>query len=218
VELTRQGRFALIVLAAFALVVLAIRLRESEEGEPKAPNTPREAGGATRSNDSGRSGHDPDATALRGHVDKIKRNEVRARIEALNASISSPDGAFDFAASRDRTPVGVATRTGPSLADTPLGHYIRARIRSDYMPLAKQCYEELLGRSPKAGGKIVATFRIVGDKRVGGVIESVDFDEGTTISDNAMLECLRESLLSVSFEPPPESAAVDVTYPIELAP
>jgi hypothetical protein len=96
--------------------------------------------------------------------------------------------------------------------------YIQHRIREDYFPLAKDCYERGLKKDPKLGGKIVASFRIVGSKGTGGLIDWVELDEETTLADADVRECLKQSLYSVTFEPPPHDGVVTVTYPINFAP
>ncbi len=97
--------------------------------------------------------------------------------------------------------------------------YIQKRIREDYLPLAKDCYEQGLKKTPTLGGKLVANFRIVGSKGTGGLIDWVDFDsEENTLDDRDVNECLKQSLYSVTFDPPPNDGTVTVTYPITFLP
>ncbi len=116
-------------------------------------------------------------------------------------------------------PEGTAAAAAPS-AKVLDKDYIRSRIREDYIPLAKDCYEQGLKKNPKLAGKIVADFSIVGNKNVGGIIDEVAFDRdgGTTLGDPDVLECLKQSLYSVTFEPPPDDGKVTVTYPISFSP
>jgi hypothetical protein len=46
-------------------------------------------------------------------------------------------------------------------------------VREQYIPAARSCYEELLGRQPSAGGKVVLEFAIVGDGDA-GVVDRVE--------------------------------------------
>jgi hypothetical protein len=96
--------------------------------------------------------------------------------------------------------------------------YIRSRIQQDFMPLAKECYEAALERAPGLRGKLVFSFVIIGDEAVGGIVESAEIDPSSTLTDAELGYCLRESLLSVSFDPPPESGVVSVTYPFMFSP
>jgi hypothetical protein len=87
------------------------------------------------------------------------------------------------------------------------------------MPLAKDCYEQGLKKNPSLEGKLVANFRIVGSKNTGGLIDWVDTSsEETTLDDKDVLECLTQSLYSVTFDPPPDDGVVTVTYPMTFSP
>jgi hypothetical protein len=96
--------------------------------------------------------------------------------------------------------------------------YIQSVIREDMFPMARKCYEELLKRKPKAAGRIEMYFKIVGDDKLGGIIEEAEIDGGATgaLGDAKMETCIRESLLSLSFRPPPEDGVVTIIYPIIL--
>ncbi|MEO8878752.1 MAG: AgmX/PglI C-terminal domain-containing protein [Polyangiaceae bacterium] len=108
----------------------------------------------------------------------------------------------------------------PAATDTnaELAHYIKDKIHADYMPLAKTCYESALVKAPNLGGRLVMKFRIVGDRRVGGVVDSAEVDPETTIQGDEFLTCVKESMMAVSFDAPPNDGHVDVTYPILFSP
>jgi hypothetical protein len=42
--------------------------------------------------------------------------------------------------------------------------------------------------------------------------------KGTTIDDTEMQTCLRESMMSVTFDAPPDSESVPIVYPITFSP
>jgi hypothetical protein len=96
--------------------------------------------------------------------------------------------------------------------------YIQSRIRDDFVPMAKECYEAALARDGGLGGKMVFQFAIVGDESVGGIVESAELDPSSTLSESELVTCMRESLLSVTFVPPPHGGRVTVTYPFVLTP
>jgi len=96
--------------------------------------------------------------------------------------------------------------------------YIQARVREDLFPLALDCYNDALKRNPKLAGKLVVYFRIIGDRKVGGVVDEAKLVDGTSIDDREMQTCVRESMMSVSFDAPPHDGEVTVVYPIEFAP
>lgn len=97
--------------------------------------------------------------------------------------------------------------------------YLRERIREDFVPMARQCYEQLLGRQPEASGRVLAEFVIVGDERLGGVVDEVSVaarDGG--ITDPGFATCLRESMYTVAFRPPPGRGSLRVRYPFTFTP
>lgn len=96
--------------------------------------------------------------------------------------------------------------------------YIQARVREDLFPLALGCYTDALKRNPALAGKLVVSFRIIGDRKVGGVVDEAKLVDGTSIDDREMQTCVRESMMSVSFDAPPRDGEVTVVYPIEFAP
>jgi hypothetical protein len=151
------------------------------------------------------------------HVDRVQRDALRTRIEALNASraAAASDAGFDFVASQTATLVGRAVPLA-SVAGSPLGQYVRDRVQRDCVLLAKRCHEATLARRPEYGGKIVARVRVLADRRAGAIIDSVDFEGATTTHDEEMLSCVRDSFLGLTFDPPPETGAIDATIPLEL--
>jgi hypothetical protein len=119
-----------------------------------------------------------------------------------------------------------AAATGAKAAPVPFGSdagtldrvYIQKRIRQDFVPLAKECYEAALERDSKLHGKLVVSFVIAGDEDVGGIVESAELDPSSTLVEKELVYCLRESLLSLSFEPPKQRGVVTVTYPFVFSP
>ena len=100
-------------------------------------------------------------------------------------------------------------------------NYIQSAVRNQYFPVARSCYEELLGRQPDAKGTVTLRFSIVGDAEVdaGGVVEEVSLDDTSTMTDPEFLTCMRESMYSTVFEPPPRgSNRTTVVYPVVLEP
>jgi hypothetical protein len=90
-------------------------------------------------------------------------------------------------------------------------------MKEQFFPLAGQCYDNMSAKHPL---KVVLDFRIVGDKRVGGVVDqaSLSMGDGGAPLDPEFERCMTESMMSVSFAAPPNEREVTVTYPIELAP
>lgn len=121
-----------------------------------------------------------------------------------------------------RRNAGASTPTPPDRSNIPeperplpgLGkEYIRDLIKDDFVPLAKECYENALERDPELGGRMIFEFTIMGDESVGGIVDGATLTEDSDFSDPDTVECVRESLMSVIFEPPEGGGTVQVTYP-----
>lgn len=91
--------------------------------------------------------------------------------------------------------------------------YIRDRIQQDLVPIAKECYASALEDEPKLAGKLVMTFGIAGDEEVGGVVDEAAVDPTSEIKHPELGECMRESMMSLSFPAPEDGGRVAVTYP-----
>jgi hypothetical protein len=96
--------------------------------------------------------------------------------------------------------------------------YIRQHVRDEFFGPALQCYTDAQPRLSDPRGRVVFWFAIVGDEKVGGVVESVDVLDESTLRDPRMIECMRQSFLSVTFPPPKGGGYVTVKYPVEFAP
>lgn len=120
-------------------------------------------------------------------------------------------------------------RFGPYPAGTPAPpaepdearrrEYVNRTVREQYFPVARSCYDELLEREPTAGGKIVLEFAIVGNGDAGVVDRVAIRDDEDTIDDPEFQLCMRESLYTSVFEPPPSGVEeTTVVYPVVLSP
>lgn len=162
----------------------------------------------------------------------IVDTEPRTEVAMVDASVAARDGGSDKLA-RDRAerdklreriyrslgqvPPTNARSLPPSTTAGDAGRldpaYIQQRIREDFIPLARQCYEAARERDAAGDGKLVMSFNIVGDDDVGGIVEAADSTEDSTLTDPELLYCMRESMLSMSFEPPKHGGSVTVVYP-----
>jgi hypothetical protein len=95
--------------------------------------------------------------------------------------------------------------------------FIQERIRNDFVPMAKGCYQDLLRRKPEAEGDVVVGFEILGDESVGGVVNSAEIRSESTLRDESLETCLRESFLSLYFDPPPGGAVATIRFPFHFA-
>jgi hypothetical protein len=149
-------------------------------------------------------------------ADRAVRDELRRRILERWALGSGETDEADAAPQAPQAQVPMPTL--PSGEVDP--EYIRSVIREDMFPMARACYEELLSRHPDAGGRVEMFFKIAADEHLGGVIDDVSIDAGKpdAIRDDAMNTCVRESLLTLAFRPPPKGGSVTVGYPILFSP
>lgn len=149
--------------------------------------------------------------------DRAQRDAIRRRI--LEAWTKSTDESVAGAAA-------TATKGGklPPMPQTADGGvdptYIRDVVRTELVPMLAKCYEDMLSRSPDAGGRLVMNFTIAGDDSVGGVVEDAEVDtgDGGLGNDDELATCVRESTMSLAFRPPPQDGWVTVTYPMEFSP
>jgi hypothetical protein len=96
--------------------------------------------------------------------------------------------------------------------------YLQQRIREDFYPLAQACYAEALAKQPELRGQIVVDFMIVGDAKVGGIVDQAKINDRTDVTDAEFVGCIRESMLSMVFAPPDNDGWVTVTYPFKFSP
>lgn len=108
------------------------------------------------------------------------------------------------------------------LADggTPFNDYVKQRIDTDLMPLAKDCYTTARVDNPSLAGKVVLYFRIVPNGSRGSRVEGARVvEDASTINDPEFSRCLAESMASVRFGPPPAGhGESSIQYPLTFAP
>jgi hypothetical protein len=155
-------------------------------------------------------------------LDRARADRFREQLHALFAEAGALRVPGAPLASAEPPAAASAFRTMPLLPPDDAGRqsvdpsYIQSVVRNDYFPLAKQCYASALERNPKLVGRVEFSFSILGDPRVGGVVDNLTLGDGTTIDDTEMQTCMRESMLAVTFDAPPEGGEITITYPIEF--
>jgi hypothetical protein len=203
-------RIVLLCLLLVAVLFAIYRLRGSTHSERPASVSivPMTTSAGPRSGEQAGVELPPaeSASPAAGHPtrrDRAARDEMR---EKIYRGFGWPPPASP--ASGKRVPPALGSDAG-----TLDRVYIQKRIREDFVPLAKECYEAALERDPALGGKLVFSFVIAGDEDVGGIVESAELNPSSTLVEKELVYCLRESLLSLSFEPPKHGGVVTVTYP-----
>jgi hypothetical protein len=202
-----RRRIAVAVVGA-AAVLLAILVRRSSRPDGGMEPPPSASRDESASPTSPASPYDGGAIA-RTLKDRRVRDELRRRILAQWAA---GEELLENGDPPHRPPAPSSTHDDGELDP----NYIRSVFREDMWPMARACYEELLARQPDAGGRVEMSFQIIADKQHGGVIDVAEVDAGApdAIRDDRMNTCVRESLLTLAFRPPPHGGAVTVVYPI----
>lgn len=148
-------------------------------------------------------------------LDAQKRAELRRKIlEAWATGEKGPRAAEDAKQGRfEPHPMPDGTGIDPK--------YVQSTVREQLFPMVRGCYEDYLTRKPDAGGQLDMWFKIVGDEKVGGIVEEDDESDAGIVSgftgDKTMETCVRESLLSITFPPPAKGGVVTIGYPIRFA-
>jgi outer membrane biosynthesis protein TonB len=206
-------RVAVAIVAIVVVVLIVLWLRQS-------PDTPSPTASSAAVTASTSAGQPPSADEARAEG-RQKRERSRAARDKMRADI------LDMLRKRGepvrpdpppRAPAEKRPKHADS-ADEPHGRYdpayIQSTFREDMFPLLRQCYESALARRPDLGGKLTLRFTIVGDGDVGGVVEDAEIHESSTIQDEEMETCARESLMTLTFDKPPKGGGyVTVNYPI----
>lgn len=223
--MSRRARLALTVLVlALIAAFVAWRLRASrgvERASAREPAAPPPESSAAPDRDALAPPAAPDAArpvaAPLDHTvrDRALRDEVRRAIYAAWAASTSgrPGAAAPPPADPLHDPM--PQRDGGGVDP----EYIRERIREDFVPMARVCYEQYLARQPGRAMQTTASFVIVGDRHVGGVVDEVELsapDGG--LGDREFDTCVRESMAAMAFRPPPGDGRVRVRYPFRFSP
>jgi hypothetical protein len=159
----------------------------------------------------------PDALRYTGPVrDRTRADALREALTALYAGQLAAQAEQDAGAPGKTIP---APEGSGNQADKAPGRYIAQVMREQFIPLASGCYEQLLEARPTAAGDIELKFSIMGDSAVGGVVVDAELGSATTITDAPFATCIRESMFSLVFAPPPKGhPTLTVTQSLTLEP
>jgi hypothetical protein len=109
------------------------------------------------------------------------------------------------------TPGNLIDRTGTH------GHMVKV-MNEELMPLVDECYALARETQPGLTGMLVLDVEMIGDEEIGGVVETVAPGKDNEIADPALVECVQESLLSVTLPPPPERGREAISLQMWLEP
>ncbi len=167
---------------------------------------------ATTAGDAGVTGRFPHAMR-----DPVKREELRQRLLAAAASAETSAKAEEEAR-RNGTlqPPARGERQTNDLEE--FGRFVAQAIREDFVPMAHECAQDLAARRPDAGGTALVAFELLGDAKIGGVVNDSEIDrKESTLNDEPFETCMRESMYAVYFDPPPAGGRATLRFPVSVA-
>lgn len=218
----RRNKLTVLVLGAVVLVIgVWVRTKGVElpglGHRTGVLQQARRDGGTRDGTDGGASGEAGVMAPQRGVLtstvhDRALRDDLRRRLFAAWAS--------QFGTDPDATVTDPLYAPMPTLPDGRVDpDYIRERIRDDFVPMARGCFDELLVRYANVQGTVIVRFTVLGDETIGGVVDDVAVDPGDGgLSDPEFVTCLSESLMAVAFRPPAGRGSLRVTYPFRFRP
>lgn len=148
-------------------------------------------------------------------VVRTTRKTVRKRVEPREDTLNrtGPEGAEAMErVVRNRRPRPDDVPDRPA----PVGQLEKDDIRKGIeavRPLVKVCYEDTLKEFPDAAGKVTIGFRIIGEDDKGRVEMTELADDGTTLFDEKLHDCLQKRVAEAEFETPSGGGVVNVNYP-----
>ena len=84
--------------------------------------------------------------------------------------------------------------------------------------MARACAQDLAARRPDAGGTAIVAFELLGDSKIGGVVNDSEVDgSASTLHDGPFETCVRESMYGVYFDPPPSGGRATLRFPVTIA-
>ncbi len=230
-DLGGAGSFKNFVLPALALVVLGALYFAQKQVLQETPETPATAGDRKTAPAGDRKTAPADAKTTpaakadgaasaggtRDPERRARRDQMLKQLQAALTRRGVPEEGSAGASEADAKAGADTKRPAGSPPRTLDPEYIRQRIKDDLVPLARECYESALEDDAALAGRLVMKFAIAGDEDIGGVVDEVELGEDSDIKHPELLECLRESMYTVTFDPPEGYGRVDVTYPIVFA-
>lgn len=110
------------------------------------------------------------------------------------------------------------SESAASLLPTLHEDYIHEAIKEQLVPIALECYNSARREDPELSGKLIMNFTIVGSEDIGGIVEESTIGEESTLVSPFVQDCLRESMYTVTFDPPPDGGRIEVSYPLIFEP
>jgi len=75
-------------------------------------------------------------------------------------------------------------------------------LNQDFMPLARECIELAHEEAPGLAGMLALSVETLAGEELGAVVEKAEAAPRNQVWHPGLLECIRETALSVTFPPP----------------
>lgn len=135
--------------------------------------------------------------------------------ESTGSPAASTSGAPPDAEGGDTDPEDPPATGG--LTDRTGNHgYLMEVMNDELMPLADECIQMAREAQPELTGMLVVDLSIISDDALGGVIDTVGSGINNEVLDPDLLECVSESILSITLPPPPQGGrdAIALSMPV----
>lgn len=166
----------------------------------------------------------PDPPRIRS-TDPARRQELREQRDALRRRILQALAASPTPVIPDTPSAAAPTAAAPvprppgNLVDRIGGREALARqLNHDFMPLADECIERAQETSPQLAGMLILGIETVADQELGAVVEQAEPSPRSSVSDPGLLECIRETALSLRLPPPPASGREKFELSLRIEP
>lgn len=157
------------------------------------------------------------------HAKILDAMQAKARTEEPSVE-GSGSGAAEVPRSRPAAPELPDTDgeqpagTGGMTDRTGTHGYLMKAINEEFMPLADECITMAHERQPELSGMLIMSLEIISDEDIGGVVDTIAPGPDNEVPDPDLLECIEESILSVTLPPPPQGGRDPIALSMPLTP
>jgi hypothetical protein len=200
----RARRLSVVIVVVLLAIFVGIAALSFGGGASQAarestrPQTP-----ATASSERERRAPEADAKTEVKARERLARPDPRAR-EALRRDIVRALERRGVATDVDRAGARAADEPEPPAAAGGMVDRIGnrpallQRMNTDFMPLADECIEQARERVPDLRGMVAIDVKLLAERDVGAIVEDAAPAAINEVAEPELLECLRETLLSMS--------------------
>lgn len=145
---------------------------------------------------------------------RARANLVQAITQARVGTDPLKTKTYDFTG-RSIWPSAVAT--SPNEKEIPFGISHLRRQMDEATPLFAECYQLGLAENPELSATFTLDYVVEAQEGVGGYVREATISSKEKESET-LVECLRETVLSLNFLPPDKSDSIRIVYPLTFVP